>query len=234
MAQWSTVVKHRNLPPLFAWRAANTPIHALPAGIKFFALALVTIPVFSESPVILGAVSAGIVITALLARLSFANLLHNARFLAGYGLFIALFRILGRPFTAALASESVSGALYYIWQLAAILVAGSVFYETTAATEISQFLARLQRLIERAISKILCRPVDFPDIAFLLSLTITFIPRVFSAWSALNLAWEARGGTLQKGLRAALRRTVTLVPLLVISLLSVAENTAYAIRNRSA
>jgi energy-coupling factor transporter transmembrane protein EcfT len=202
-----------------------TVIHRIPAGIKLVALVSCTIAVFSVSTPVLAALSVVLVLLAILARLDITLVVGTVKLVICYGVFIALFRIAGKePVPAILVGELLKTACY-LWQLGAVLLAGALFYATTGTTEISSFLSAVQKAVRWK--------APLPDIAFLLSLTIGFIPRVFTAWESINLAWDARGGAVKKSPAAAFRRFTTLVPLLVINLLEIASDTDRAIKNRS-
>jgi len=223
--------------PLFRYRPADTPVHRLPAGLKLAGMFLVTVAVFSAGLPGLLASSAALAFLALLARIPASVHLRNLRILLSYALFILAFRLAGTGFEAAFLRRMLGETGTYLWQLSAVLLAGTLFYETTGTLEIRHCLAAVQLFFQRLANRLLRtfdRPeAELPDIAFLLSLTISFIPRIFEAWTDLTRAWDARGGTLHRGLSGAWKRCTVLVPLLIAKLLSVAADTDRAIRNRS-
>lgn len=221
---------------LFAYRPGTTPVHRAHAGIKLVIYCAFSVAAFASAPglsptALLGALSAFLTVLALLARTPAGTVGRNAGILFWYALFILAFRIAGKEVSPeALRGELVFSGLY-IWRLALVLFAGSVFYETTPNLEIRHTLSAFQRNIGRPFG--LTLPFRLPDAGFLLSLTITFIPRVFETWTALELSWAARGGNRRRGLAGAVRKTAVLVPLLVSALLAVAADTDRAIRNRT-
>ena len=88
----------------------------------------------------------------------------------------------------------------------------SLFVRLCLSLEISSLLYRTTSLGSfsdgfSAIERALTRREETP-VADLLSLTITFIPRLLLFWQRIDLAWKARGGT------PSVRRIVVLTPLL--------------------
>ena len=75
----------------------------------------------------------------------------------------------------------------------------SIFYRTTSIQQFNQGFASIEHFITRKDE------TPFSDI---LSLTITFIPRLVSFWYRIDNAYKARGG------KDDLKRIVTLVPVL--------------------
>lgn len=215
---------------LFRYRPDSTIIHRLPAAVKLLVMALATVAVFAVKPVELAALCVILVILSFIARIPFLVFLNNIRLLLWYALLIGAFRCIGKPLEAAILIPEIWATGLYLWQLSAVLFAGTLFYETTSTLEIRETLATAQKRLERLCR---CPPDRLPDLGFLLSLTITFIPRIFDAWSALNRTWDARGGKLQKGPLGAWRRMTVLIPSLIERLLSIAADTDRAIRNRS-
>lgn len=225
---------------LFAYRPGTSALHHTPAGIKFPVLLGITMAVFSGPWQSVAVSSVLVFLAALLARLETRGRGSALRLLCMWALFIAFFRIIGKPLNAdALLGELQETGLY-TWRLGVVMLAGAVFYETTSGLEIRDAFAKAEDLINALFSFVhrlspLRRSISsprLPQIAFLLSLTIVFIPRIFDAWSGLERAWTARGGA-SKGFRAGFQKISALLPLLVIRLLALASDTDRAIRNRS-
>lgn len=218
-----------DIPHLFAYRSGNTVIHRAPAGFKLVCMIAITISAFSGLIAVLIALSIILVLFLPVSKMKMATIFRNAYIVFWYTVFIFVFRIVGKPFESTLVIQELRETGLYIWQLAVVLFTGTLFYETTSNLEIRHTLSSIQNALIRLTGK----KIVFPDIAFLLSLTITFIPRIFETWGSLVHAWNARGGNLNRGIRGAWNRLTILVPLLIIKLLSVASDTDRAIRNRS-
>jgi len=218
-----------DIPHLFAYRSGNSIIHRTPAGIKLLCMIIGTIAACSGSLALLVAISIILGFLVPVSRMKPKTILRNAKIIFWYVVFIFLFRIAGKSLETSVVIEELKETGLYIWQLAVILLTGTIFYETTTNLEIRHTLSSIQNALMRLIGK----KINFPDIAFLLSLTITFIPRIFETWENLVHAWNARGGNLHRGIASAWYRLTILVPLLIVKLLSVASDTDRAIRNRS-
>ncbi len=127
----------------------------------------------------------------------------------------------------------------YLWRLAAALLAGTVFYETTGTLAIRDAVDAICSVPDALYRRYnrTAQPngdAKHNSFALLLTLTLIFIPRVFSAWNALNRSWEARGGkTTAPRIGLLWRRLVFLVPALIAVLLETARDTARAMQNRT-
>ncbi len=212
---------------LFSYRPGSTVIHHLPAPVKLVLLVIFSAAVSGGPRELLTVASLFIFLVACAARLSVASVRSLIRIIIFYGLFIAIFSIgTGEPDHTY--QERLYSTLLYLWRLATLVTAGSVFYETTSATDVRHCLYALQKKCETLLARYAGRTVQFPDIALLLSLTVSFIPRIFSTWDSLNSAWLARGGS-----KNGPRKMGVLLPLLLIRLLYIAADTDRAVRNRS-
>jgi energy-coupling factor transporter transmembrane protein EcfT len=225
---------------LFRYTGHETPIHRVPAGIKLVAMLAATIGVYAGNFYMLAGISAVLASITPVARISRRALIRGVRVILWYAIFILVFRLLGKPVTLDVWQAEFRATGVYLWQLSAVLLAGTIFYETTGTLDIFHTLGYLQRFVREAGNPIYQRVTgkklpENPtiDIALLLSLTISFIPRIFQSWDDLGRAWDARGGTLKKTPPNILKRYTTLLPLLVERLLAVAADTDRAIRNRS-
>lgn len=204
----------------------NGLLRRLPALVKLGFMLGLTVAVFSSDIRILAAAAALVALSALAARLGAKTWLALLKTACMYGVFIALFRILGKPLERSVILTELSATGDYLLRLTCVLVAGTVFYATTGMTELTLALSAIQRKL----------PWNdrLPDIALLLSLTVGFIPRILDTWKSLERSWNARCGARRKGFFGSRKRMTTLVPLLIIRLLAVASDTDRAIRNRSA
>lgn len=215
----------RTYIPLFRHQPGTTPVHRCPAGIKVLVLMTLTVLVFSGNRPLLAGASVFVLAAALVARLSAGSLMRLFRIMLFYGLFIALVRITGKARSTWL--HELQETAVYLWKLATVFTAGMVFFESTTAVAIHTLLSRIRTTCTRILH------ISLPDFPRAFSLMLLFIPRIFDTWTGLSRAWDARGGNLGKSLPGGIRKLVTLVPLLIISLLDVAATTDRAVRNRS-
>ena len=226
------------LDPLFRYRPEATIIHRIPALMKLVGLAAAGVCAFLPNPVFPIACGLALIALALLARIPLAAHRQNARILFWYALAILFFRFAGPLPDAAALKSGLADSGIYLFRLALAVLAGTVFYETTSSLEIRQAIYRVQDALARIAGRLLPARLSpatrrYPDVALLLSLTISFIPRIFDAWSRLNRSWDARGGARDRSPRGAWKRLTTLIPLLIVTLLDVAAETDRAIQNRS-
>lgn len=254
------------VPDFFAYRSGATCVHRTNAAAKLVLLAVLTTLVFSGSVALLAVSSLCITAAALLARIPAANYRRIFVWIFWYALFILVFTA-GTPYGAApeIGIRSANGLFsvrlvrsiselafafferngLYLLRLAAALLAGTVFYETTGTLAIRDALDTMLSPAARAIDRMRRKDrsgaprMNARSIAFQLTLTIIFIPRVFASWTALNRAWDARGGKAGKHelrqiwRRHVWRRLTALVPALIMLLLESARDTARAMENRS-
>lgn len=216
-------------------------IHTIPAAIKLPAMMVFACILFTANCTILSISTFVILCISLIARLPFSVFCTNLKVMLWYTLVVIIFRFIGEPLDLNVYLYALQETSQYIWRLALILLSGSLFYETTSTLEIRDTLYNIQTGIEEIVKKLIkpfsktTQPtLKIPDVALLLSLTISFIPRIFEIWTQLNHGWNARGGNLNKGLIGAWRKGTVLVPALFIKLFAVASDTDKAIQNRSA
>jgi len=219
-------------PPLFAYRPGSSPVHRVPALVKLALYALVATGALAVPPLALVPLAACLFAVSCLARLSPASLLGAARALLAYALAVAFFRVLGADKDELIPALSDAGV--YLARLALILLGGSIFFETTSSCALRAGLESIQDAIQSIIERLPgpTKRLRVPDLALSLSLTVSFIPRVFSAWEKVDRAYRVRAGN-GRGPRAAYRRICVLIPAMILALLAGAVDTDRALRNRS-
>jgi energy-coupling factor transporter transmembrane protein EcfT len=230
----------RDAAPIFCYRYGDTPIHRFGAAYKLFATLLSTIGVFLVPIPYLLLFAILLLVLSFVSHMSAKSLLRNLFIAFRYAAFIFAFRFIGKPLSIEAFLVELRETAIYSARLALVLFVSSIFFETTSSLEIRRALTSIQSSLgrpfspfRRYIEKKTGKRLLVPDIAFLLSLTISFIPRIILAWSTLNLAWDARGGNRIGGSRGFWKRCVTLTPLLISKLLTLAVDTDRSIRNRS-
>jgi len=225
---------------LFGYRPGNSPIHRIPVHLKLAFLLPCTAAVFALPVPALAGASLVFLGLSWLAGISLPVFMRNTRIVFMYGILVGLFRFVGLPWNAGIWLAYAAESGLYLWRLFLVMLTGTLFYETTGTLEIRHALADIQHrlaafLVRTAGIAGIRKPMpELPDVAFLLSLTISFIPRIFEAWSVIEDSWNARGGRTHRNPVAAVRRISLLVPLLVSKLLALAADTERAIRSRSA
>lgn len=214
---------------LFSYRYKNTLIHNLPSSVKLIAMTGITLFVFLGGTGTRCILSIMLFFACVVARISISVILRSIRILIFYALIMFVFRFSGIPTDKTILLTQLFESLIYLWQLSLVLFSGTVFFETTSSLEIRNAL----QLFQEKLYGLLGDPQFLPDIAFLLSLTITFIPRIFEVWGNLNKSWNARGGNLLIEPQKSWKKMIVVIPLLIAHLLTLAAETEKAIRNRS-
>lgn len=192
-------------------------------------MAGITLLVFIGGTGTRGTLSLILFFACVIARISLSVVFRSIRILIFYALIMFIFRFSGIPTDKTILISQLFESLIYLWQLSLVLFSGTVFFETTSSLEIRNTL----QLLQEKLYGLLGNRQFLPDIAFLLSLTITFIPRIFEVWGNLNRSWEARGGNLLIWPQKSWKKMTVVIPLLIAHLLTLAAETERAIRNRS-
>lgn len=222
---------------LFCFRPDTTIIHRAGALIKLPIMMGLTLCIFQTNISLLG-LTILIFILSLIARIPLSSYKKNVKIIFGYALIITFFKIVGKPLTWEILHPLVRESLLYLWRLTLVFLTGSLFYETTSTLEIRYALTSIQNVIERTFFYITHKSEhkknEIINFGLLLSLTISFIPRIFDTWTVMNRAWKARDGNRRSGLTAAWHTWMVLVPALFIKLMAIASDTDRAIHNRSA
>jgi biotin transport system permease protein len=231
----------------FSYRGGDTPLRRVPAGLKLFALFVLSLAAFSSLPGL--AVAALITVTASFsARIKPWELLRGGRPLLVLSLFVLVFRTVdpGSPGIAAgafsvcgvrvppLDIPRVSAAGFGEGLLSGLRVmvsfaAGSLLFAVTTTRELRLSLGRA----EAALSGLVApnrRPGTVPGtvsrLGLLLSLTLGFIPRFFEVWETIQLACEARS------CKRGFRRLLLVIPLTAERMMEIAADTADALEAR--
>lgn len=211
----------KKLPALFSYRNSDSLVHRIPAWAKLLLLAFVTIGVFSVNFTGIAAFAGITVIFFILAKTPASSLLR-LRFILWLALCMILISICCRQ-PDLIRSDAVYISRFFTTALFALVV-----FETTSKIQIMDTLSA----IENAISKVV-PPFKKLHFALILSITITFIPEIFSAWNKITQAAAARTPLNKKG-----KRRLTLASLnaqftaLFMNMLQYAEQVRRAVVNR--
>jgi len=208
---------------LFQYHAKNTPIHRLPAGVKFCVLCLSSFTLYGAPQTVLAVYAVCLVFIAICAKMSSVTIKKNCRFLCIYAVCIFLIKIIGMPLTVALFKTTATETLFFMQKLALILFTASIFYETTSKLEVFILCEKTERL--------LCGKKYTGAFSTLFTITLMCVPRVFEVWALLNYAYDARTHR-RRDIISAYRRFVSLLPALIENLLRFAVTVEKALKNR--
>jgi energy-coupling factor transporter transmembrane protein EcfT len=195
--------------------------------------------VFAGGAVCMAAFSILLMAGAFCTGLSPAALLRGVRPIAILGLFVMFSRALDFSPAPIFSTEGFLSGLLFLWSMALLFCAASLFYAVTTAAEIREAVSRIERLLlypvaallKNAKSPLLQRLRSTalrPHLALALGLMLGFLPRFFAEWEALQTASRARAG--KRGVTEIKR----LVPLVVNRLMDRALETAAALEARGA
>lgn len=211
----------RQQPALFSYRKGNSVIHRLPPLLKLTLLCVICVRTFSNS--IYGGALSGLCSgdTVLWLRAAFyfcvqAFLFFAARtplaslkklqFVFVLGGMLTALRLLpshiAPPNYISLDITELFASILYVFRFFITSAAALIIFETTSRLEIFDAFAAIEKRLAApfpAVKKL--------NIALTLSITVGFIPEIFTQWNAISLAAAARSGTA-KQCPAAFFRTV--------------------------
>lgn len=196
-------------PVLFAYRKGDSPVHRLPPLLKLTLLCIVCVRTFSNSAyggifgrlysansiVLLRAAFYFCVQAALfgIARTPFASL-KKLKFVFVLGAMLTVLRLIPSriepPYYLLIDTTELFASVLYIFRFFITSATALIIFETTSRLEIFDAFAAIEKKLA----------IPFPvvkklNIALTLSITVCFIPEIFTAWSAITLAAAARSGT---------------------------------------
>lgn len=211
----------KKIPALFSYRNCNSLIHRIPCWIKLLSMILLSLSIFHA-----GFCPTAILLTLTLIFFFLANTPFSSLLRLRFILFIALFTALISIFTKH--PESLKNDALYIAHFFTTALFTLIVFETTSKIQILSTLS----CIEDFLSKIL-PPFRKLHFALILSITITFIPEIFSAWNKISLAAASRTPLNKKGKRRiSIRQLNAQFSALFMNMIQYAEQVRRAVENR--
>lgn len=222
-------------PAIFTYRNENSLVHRIPCGIKLLVMLFVTLRTFSNStfwlkdenliqyiPWIrsLFYFSTGMVFF-FLAKTPFKSLLR-LRFLLWIAILLASLSVLSQNYSALLPD------LLYTFRFFVTALFSLIVFETTSRLEIMETLCNIENKICKIIPAL--KKLNF---AMLISITITFIPEIFSEWNRIRTAATARSRLNKKGKpKFSINSINAQITALFLNMLQYAEEVRRAVSNR--
>jgi len=192
---------------VFRYKTVNGPLHKLPAMLKLFLFLPLSVICMSLPSLYLAAGIIAAVITASLCGFTLCEQLTDfkpaafyASLMYGLSVFSTLFENWGSMPLPALASAALlprADFLHAALRLTLVVQLSALLFRTTSSIEIREALVNLERRTRLILKRLpLLGKAISPRPRFLqnISLFLSFIPEIFEAWAAFNLAWKARGG----------------------------------------
>ncbi|MDE5898032.1 MAG: energy-coupling factor transporter transmembrane protein EcfT [Treponemataceae bacterium] len=237
-------------PALFSYRNENSIVHRMPAGVKILLLCVISVRTFSNAAFGLGGAPSAVppalipwlrtavygitACAAFFAARTPAASLKKLAFVPVLGVCVAAASLIPSSAdgfrTYQLNVGGLLASLLYTFRFLVTATAALIVFETTSRLQIYDALEGVEDCAAR-----ICPPVRRLRLAQTLSITISFIPEIFSAWNAVSLAARARSPRRPKKrarLRNAVRTASAECAALLFNLLHYAEDTRRAVANR--
>lgn len=216
---------------LFHYKCTNTVLHKIPSGIKIIIMLLLAGLAFymplKEGFLIWALIiifeffllkfSAKEIAVDLKPSITYFIMLYSAAVIINIIAFINEKRLLAvHEILKVLTPDTVYLSLFM--HLGLSMQITSVFFRTTSTMQLNEGLSIIEKTITRK---------TYTPLSDMLSLTITFIPRLSSFWNQIETAWKARGGKEKIG------KITTLSPILFRVSMHEAYLKALARQNRT-
>lgn len=227
----------------FSYQAKNSLIHRLSPLVKLLSLPLFMVLLFVTKGAFFIVLCLSVLVLALLAQTRFLTFFRILSWSFLYFIFLLIFSFSFKDFSTNCNFFNYFLAVgeeykLYLCRLGMSFLVGSIFYETTGTVAIKDAIELFFSFFTfQKSQKKAAKISSMQHFSLVFSLTILYIPRIFSTWTTLNYAWRARLGKNQPhkfSLIQAFNRLKVLIPALLVSLLETAQDTARAIENRSA
>lgn len=212
----------------FAYRRGDSVLHKMNPGLKLLLLFCLCFVAFFEwkySLISLVLCFVFCVLGFLFAKCTIKSLVI-LRFVFVIGLLVFLFTVSDFSFSykyfVSLKKTELIKCFYYVSRFAVTSVASQIVFETTSLIQIQDFFES----IENAIAKIV-PSLKKMHLALILSLTINFMPLIFSTWAKIKTASAARAG--KNNVYSLCLQLSTLLSVMIYQ----AENKRKAVLNRS-
>ncbi|MGP1459789.1 MAG: hypothetical protein ACTTKL_10870 [Treponema sp.] len=236
----------RQQPALFSYRKGDSAVHRLPPLLKLTILCVICVRTFSNS--VYGGVLSRLCSdgTVLWLRAAFYFCVQASLFFAARTPFSSLKKlkfvfVLGGMLTAlrlipsrieppnyiALDAAELFASLLYVFRFFVTSAAALIIFETTSRIEIFDAFSSVEKRLAALIPA-----VKKLNIALTLSITVSFIPEIFSAWNAISLAAAARSGSARRSPQAFFRSVTAQFFALFYNMFDYAEQLRKASANR--
>lgn len=222
-------------PAIFSYRNENSAVHKIPCGVKIILMLFITLRTFSNSTLwftnetfsrYIPWLRASFyflvaVIFFFLAKTPLKSLLR-LKFLLWIALLFSSVSVLSKNYSALFSD------LLYTFRFFVTALFSLVVFETTSRLQIMETLCSLENKICRIIPSL--KKLNF---AMLISITITFIPAIFSEWSKISTAAAARSNLSKKGkIKFSVSSASAQITALFLNMLQYAEEVRRAVTNR--
>lgn len=231
---------------MFSYRRGQTPLHRFPAVLKIVFMMFFCVFIFSGTNgasketleeilkfnvlVHLGICFAVNILLFVLGKGN-ASSIGQMKWVIWFGLLVTVFRLIPENYAdfkdwnlyRKVLTDGIAAGTLYTLKFFSASFACQMIFETTSNLEIRESFEK----VHRGICKILPFMKKF-NLAFVISLAVTFIPEVFASWEKVRLACKARQGKKRRFFQNLLAELMALLSVLI----GLAETKRKAILNR--
>ena len=203
----------------FSYSRKQSLIHRTPAWVKLLVLLATPFTVYLTPLYICVSLMALFLVLAIVSEMGMERFFRDLRPIAWYCLMIIAIDVLSYLLFDRNRDVITYTSLQMILRLLCAMEATSVFFRTTSTYEISCTLQSIEKAVTFGHSRLVVSSV--------LSLFLSFLPRIFRTWSDIDNAYRSRGG--KKGIT----KIVRLLPVLITISIKKASTTYMALQNRN-
>ena len=204
---------------LFSYSKSNSPIHRTPAGLKILALVAVPITLQLAPPYVCYVLMVLFLVLALMSGTGFRNFLRDLRPIVIYSIFILAIDVLSFLLFDRNRAIITGTSLFLVLKLVCAMEATPIFFRTTSVYQIKDTLQTVERVVTFGHTRY--------TVSSTFTLFLSFLPMIFETWTAIELAYRARGG------RNGISKAIRLLPRLIAMSIKRASTTYLALLNRS-
>ena len=218
---------------LFSFQPTRSPLTKLPAGIKLLALFSAILGLFSINLTVALVLCPLLILFSTIMGFSPASQLKDFQpilaYLVLYYLIAVVINIIQSGDLSVRSLIPPEELLLSILRLLLSVQMASLLYKSTTTTQIKFSLQKAESFLRRCLHALpfVGNKIDTrASTTFSLTLIISFVPRIMSLWSQLEVSWRARGG------KPGLSMVRTLLPQLFVLAFQDAEDSWRAIASR--
>lgn len=218
---------------LFSFQPTRSPLTKLPAGIKLLALFSAILGLFSINLTVALVLCPLLILFSTIMGFSPASQLKDFQpilaYLVLYYLIAVVINIIQSGDLSVRSLIPPEELLLSILRLLLSVQMASLLYKSTTTTQIKFSLQKAESFLRRCLHTLpfVGNKIDTrASTTFSLTLIISFVPRIMSLWSQLEVSWRARGG------KPGLSMVRTLLPQLFVLAFQDAEDSWRAIASR--
>lgn len=203
---------------IFSYSVQNSPVHRMNPALKLVLLLAFAIADYFLSPSACMISMFVIALLQILSKVPFRDYLHDLKPITYFCIFLVLID-LASCFIFRTQEEIISmGTISMALRMLCAMQCSSLFFRTTSYFQLRSSLRKAETALTRGKSR--------HTLSTVLTLFISFLPKIFAIYSDIDLAYRSRGG--RNGLVKALR----ILPVVITCSLKKADDTFISMTNR--